>query len=39
MASEDTTILYGQPNEGLVILKVSDTINKAQTLIDAFIEE
>ena len=39
MASEDTTILYGQPNEGLVILKVSDTIDKAQTLIDAFIEE
>ena len=39
MASEDTTILYGQPNEGLVILKVSDTIKKAQTLIDAFIEE
>ena len=39
MASEDTTILYGQPNEGLVVLKVSDTINKAQTLIDAFIEE
>ena len=39
MASENTTILYGQPNEGLVILKVSDTIKKAQTLIDAFIEE
>lgn len=39
MASEDTTILYGQPNEGLVILNVSDTIEKAQTLIDAFIEE
>ena len=39
MAKEDATILYGQPNEGLVILKVSDTIKKAQTLIDAFIEE
>ena len=39
MASEDTTILYGQPNEGFVVLKVSDTIDKAQTLIDAFIEE
>ena len=39
MAREDATILYGQPNEGLVILKVSDTIKKAQTLIDAFIEE
>ena len=39
MAKEDATILYGQPNEGLVILKVSDTIDKAQKLIDAFIEE
>ena len=39
MASEDTTILYGQPNEGLVVLNVSDTIDKAQMLIDAFIEE
>ena len=39
MASEDTTILYGQPNEGLVVLNVSDTKNKAQELIDAFIEE
>ena len=39
MARKDATILYGQPNEGLVILKVSDTIDKAQTLIDAFIEE
>ena len=39
MASKDTTILYGQPNEGLVILNVSDTIDKAQTFIDAFIEE
>ena len=39
LANPETTILYGQPNEGLVVLKVSDTINKAQTLIDAFIEE
>ena len=39
MASEDTTILYGQPNEGLVVLKVSDTLEKAQKIIDAFIKE
>ena len=39
MASEDTTILYGQPNEGLVLLKVSDMKNKAQKLINGFIEE
>ena len=39
MASEDTTILYGQPNEGLVVLKVSDTIKKAQDIIDEFIKE
>ena len=39
MASEDTTILYGQPNEGLVVLKVSDTKEMAQKIIDAFIKE
>ena len=39
MASPETTILYGQPNEGLVVLKVSDTKNKAQKIIDAFIKE
>ena len=39
MANPETTILYGQPNEGLVLLKVSDTINKAQKLIDGFIKE
>ena len=30
--------LYGQPNEGLVLLKSGDLINKAQKLIDGFIE-
>ena len=39
MAREDATILYGQPNEGLVVLNVSDNIKKAQKIIDAFIEE
>ena len=39
MANPETTILYGQPNEGLVLLKVSDMKNKAQKLIDGFIEE
>ena len=39
MAHPETTILYGQPNEGLVLLKVSDLKNKAQMLIDGFIKE
>lgn len=39
MASPETTILYGQPNEGLVLLKVSDLKNKAKKLIDGFIKE
>jgi hypothetical protein len=39
MANPETVILYGQPNEGLVLLKVSDLKNKAQKLIDGFIEE
>ena len=39
MANPETTILYGQPNEGLVLLKVSDTFTKAQKLIDGFIKE
>ncbi|WP_298521245.1 GTP-dependent dephospho-CoA kinase family protein [uncultured Methanobrevibacter sp.] len=39
MAGQDATILYGQPNEGLVLLKVSDMKNKAQKLINGFIEE
>ena len=39
MTNPETTILYGQPNEGLVLLKVSDMKDKAQKLIDGFIEE
>ena len=38
MADPNTTILYGQPNEGLVLLKVRDVKNKAQMLIDGFIK-
>lgn len=39
IASEETIILYGQPNEGLVLLKVSDVKNKAQEFIDGFIKD
>ena len=39
MANPETTILYGQPNEGLVLLKVCDVKDKAQKLIDGFIKE
>ena len=39
MANPNATILYGQPNEGLVLLKVSDTFTKAQKLINGFIKE
>ena len=39
MASDETTILYGQPNEGLVLLKVCDAKDYAQNLIDTFIKE
>ncbi len=39
MADPDTTILYGQPNEGLVLLKVSDTKIKAQNMINGFVKE
>ena len=39
MANPDTTILYGQPNEGLVLLKACDVKDKAQKLIDGFIKE
>ena len=38
MADSETTILYGQPNEGLVLLKVRDLTDKAQKLIDGFTE-
>ena len=36
LADPDTTILYGQPNEGLVLLKACDLKDKAQKLIDGF---
>ena len=39
IAPEETTILYGQPNEGLVLLKVSDVKEKAQKLLEGFIKE
>lgn len=39
LASDETTILYGQPNEGLVLLKVSDVKEKAQKLLEGFIKE
>ena len=38
LANPETTILYGQPNEGLVVLKARDLKNKAQKLIDGVIE-
>ena len=38
LANPETTILYGQPNEGLVLLKARELKNKAQMLIDGFIE-
>ena len=36
MTNPETTILYGQPNEGLVVLKAGDVKNKAQKLINGF---
>ena len=34
-APENSVVLYGQPNEGLVIVKITSEIrNKAQTLLD-----
>ncbi len=34
-APENTTVMYGQPHEGLVLVKVTPEIrNKAQTLLD-----
>ena len=39
MSHPDTTILYGQPNEGLVVLRAGDLKDKAQILIDGFIEK
>ena len=39
LSDSETTILYGQPNEGLVLLKAGDLKNKAQILVDGFIKE
>ena len=39
MADPETIILYGQPNEGLVLLKAGDLVNKAKKLINGFIKE
>ena len=38
LANPETTILYGQPNEGLVLLKARDLKNKAEKLIEGFIK-
>ena len=38
LANPDSTIIYGQPNEGLVLLKAFELIDKAQKLIEGFIE-
>jgi uncharacterized protein (UPF0218 family) len=35
-APENSVVLYGQPNEGLVIVKITPQIrNKTQTLLDS----
>lgn len=39
LAPDDTIVLYGQPNEGLVVLNVSNLRIKAQELLDGFIKE
>ena len=39
IAPEDAVILYGQPNEGLVFVNVSDGKDKATKLMTYFIEE
>lgn len=36
MAPEETIILYGQPNEGLVLLKVSDVKDSVKTIMNNF---
>lgn len=36
IAPEDTIVLYGQPNEGLVLLNVSNLKDKAREFIDDF---
>lgn len=39
LSPEDSVILYGQPGEGLVMLKSGDVKNKAENLINTFEEE
>ena len=39
IAPEDAVILYGQPNEGLVFVNVSEGKDKATKLMTYFIEE
>lgn len=39
LAPDDTIVLYGQPNEGLVVLNVSNLRIKAQKLLDGFIKK
>ena len=39
IAPEDAVILYGQPNEGLVFVNVSEGKDKAQRLMTFFYEE
>ncbi len=38
LAPEDTTVLYGQPNEGLVLLNAGDLKEKGQRFINDFQE-
>lgn len=38
IAPEETVILYGQPNEGLVFVNVSDVFDKANQLMSYFNE-
>ena len=38
LAPEDTTVLYGQPNEGLVLLNSADLKDQAQKFINDFTE-
>ncbi|WP_295722699.1 GTP-dependent dephospho-CoA kinase family protein [uncultured Methanobrevibacter sp.] len=38
LAPEDTTVLYGQPNEGLVLLNAGDLKEKGQRFINDFKE-
>lgn len=39
LAPDDTVVLYGQPNEGLVVLNVSNLRIKARELLNGFIKK